>query len=289
MATLMQPLVMPRDAFLFRPQPAHHATAGRDRHAPIRCTRSSRTRSTRPRPPSPPPRVARASREPPARPRRVTPVARSHRDEAAVLRWQRSRHGSRPREWHVHRESRPSTLAASRPLHAGRRAVARRPHATAAPRLPPPRVGKGVAAGTVPPPAPVGCSFRDDGRGPDAPASLRSRVVHARPIVTIPIIVRSFFLFRPQPAHHATARCIGRAAHPARPQSDLRSVERAAPSWRHRFCRAVRRNRRGPAARTAPPLHALPCLSVCFARLHVSPSRAPSRRLQRASSVWRRA
>ena len=28
--TRMQPLVMPRDAFLFRPQPAHHATARHD-------------------------------------------------------------------------------------------------------------------------------------------------------------------------------------------------------------------------------------------------------------------
>lgn len=51
--TSMQPLVMPRDAFLFRPQPIHHATARCDRHAPFRCTRCSRARSTRTRPPSP--------------------------------------------------------------------------------------------------------------------------------------------------------------------------------------------------------------------------------------------
>lgn len=34
--TWTQQLVLPRDAFLFRPQPAHHATARRDRRAPIR-------------------------------------------------------------------------------------------------------------------------------------------------------------------------------------------------------------------------------------------------------------
>lgn len=51
--TSMQPLVMPRDAFLFRPQPTHHATAGRDRRASFHAPRCSRTRSTRPRPPSP--------------------------------------------------------------------------------------------------------------------------------------------------------------------------------------------------------------------------------------------
>jgi hypothetical protein len=40
-------------------------------------------------------------------------------------------------------------------------------------------------------------------------------------------------------------------------------------------------NRRGPAAKTAPPLHARPRTSVSFSRLRVSPSRAPSRWLQR--------
>lgn len=134
---------------------------------------------------------------------------RLHRDEAAVLRWQRSRRGSRPREWHVRPESRPTTLAA--------------------PRLPPPRVGKGIATGTLPPHAPVACACRDDVRGPGAPASQRSRVMHAHPIVTIPIVVRSFFLFRPQPAHHATARCIGRAAHLARPRRDLGCVNARPP------------------------------------------------------------
>ncbi len=219
-------------------------------------------------------RVAREHVRPdPAHPRRVTPVARLHRDEAAVLRWQRSRRAAparasgtfgadatpaRPRVTpvacsdrdeaavlaatgaplppaRVARASRttrpPPALAASRPLHAGRRAVARRPHATAAPRLPPPQVGKGIATGTAPPPARVACAGHEVVRAPGAPGSSRSRGEHACPIVTIPIVVRSFFLFRPQPAHHATARCMAmfarRAAHlraPARRASFVYSA-----------------------------------------------------------------
>jgi hypothetical protein len=103
--TSMQPVVMPRDAFcsVHRPPITQlHAAIGAYRFAAP---------------------VAREHVRPgPAHPRRVTPVARLHRDEAAVLRWQRSRRGSRPREWHVRRESHPPALApalaVSRPLHA---------------------------------------------------------------------------------------------------------------------------------------------------------------------------
>ena len=83
--TSMQPLAIAHELFLFRPQPTHHATSRADRHAPCVCNHFARTRSRTPRPR-----------------RGVTPLARSYRDEAAVLRWQRSRRrGSRPREWHV--------------------------------------------------------------------------------------------------------------------------------------------------------------------------------------------
>ena len=103
-------------------------------------------------------------------------------------RGQRSRRGSLPRLWvtssrappppdpasgEVRRESDPPALAASRPLHAGRRAVARRPHATAAPRLPPPPVGEGVPIDNAPPPVPVDCAVPGNIRCPDAPAFLR--------------------------------------------------------------------------------------------------------------------
>lgn len=142
--TSVQQFVMPRDAFLFRPQPAHHATARFDRRTPFTLH----------------PLLANTFGRP-AHPRRVTPVARLHRDEAAVLRWQRSRRGSRPRQWHVRRESHPPALAVSRPLHA--RTAVKRPcdagngRATASParvarasRAPPvhPRRVTSVACGT---------------------------------------------------------------------------------------------------------------------------------------------
>ena len=69
-------------------------------------------------PPAHPGEWGSATRSAPFRPRRVTPLARSYRDEAAVLRRQRSRRGSRPRSWPVQRGCHTRPPFASRPLHA---------------------------------------------------------------------------------------------------------------------------------------------------------------------------
>lgn len=79
LATLMHLLVMPRLVFC-----SVHSPPITRLHAPIDARRSAAL-------------VAREHVRPdPAHPRRVTPVARLHRDEAAVLRWQRSRHSFPP-------------------------------------------------------------------------------------------------------------------------------------------------------------------------------------------------
>ena len=72
----------------------------------------------------------------PARPRRVTPGALHELRDAHVCREQRSRRGSRPREWGVHREIVPSTLAASRRLRRAREGMRSCARAIVAPRLP---------------------------------------------------------------------------------------------------------------------------------------------------------
>jgi hypothetical protein len=91
------------------------------------------------------------SRSAPSRPHRVTPLARLHRDEAAVLRPQWSRRGSRPREWHVQR-GRPHTPSlASRPLHA--RTAMKPPCSRQRARRFPPRDWHAHRGTTRPPPA----------------------------------------------------------------------------------------------------------------------------------------
>lgn len=223
--------------FLLRPRSTHHATAC------FHCTRDAiRTRIV----------FMRATS---TRPRRVTIVAlaRSLRFRAPT-RAQRSRRGSRPREWGSASQESPTTLAASRLLHAraalslgdshatrataaparasGTRDATRTlppsprharctladalsradSHATVAPRLPPARVGTGIASDTVPPPDPLDCARRDDVRCFGAPEVVCSRDVHACPIVTIPIVAPSFFLFRPRPTLHAMASFIESAS-----------------------------------------------------------------------------
>ena len=59
-------------------------------------------------------RLARLHR--PARPRRVTPVALHALRDLLLSRAQQSRRGSRPREWYVHRESRPPALSRVTPI-----------------------------------------------------------------------------------------------------------------------------------------------------------------------------
>jgi len=59
----------------------------------------------------------------------------------------------------------------------------------------------------------------------------------------------------------------------------------AAPPPRcQRFCRVSSLERRCAPAKTPPPLHARPCSWFCLLPPHVSPARAPLRRLQRVSS-----
>jgi hypothetical protein len=146
--TSMQPLAMPRLVFPFRPQPTHHATA-----------RSIDAR--RPTVPGARERV----RPAPAHPRRVTPLARLHRDEAAVLRWQGPRRGSRPASGDVRRESpRPPSPRHARCMRAPQNAAVRAGNGRAAAparacgsvrrerrRRPTSRVGKCVARATLPP------------------------------------------------------------------------------------------------------------------------------------------
>ncbi len=228
----MQTLAIAHELSLFRPQPTHHAPSRADRRAPCLCHHIARRRA-----------------EPP-RPRRgVTPLARSYRDEAAVLRWQRSRRrGSRPREWHVlrGRHTRPPSRHArcmlgprcSRRARGNGRAASPRASGTRiadhppAPRprrvtsvacatdalsraartqrprrgSRPPRVGEGFPIDNAPPPVPIDCAVPDDMRCPVARTLLRSRVGHDRPLVSLPMVAPSFFLFRPQPTHHASAR-----------------------------------------------------------------------------------
>jgi len=51
-------------------------------------------------------------------------------------------------------------------------------------------------------------SIGDDSRD-DAPIAFKSRgITHARPIVTFVAASHAFYMFRPQPAHHANARFV---------------------------------------------------------------------------------
>jgi len=179
------------------------------------------------------------------------------------------------------RSIRPHREVARPPAHPRRvTSVAR---GTSRCRAPPARNGRAAAPApvsreghrdrTVPPPVPADCPCRDDVRGPGAPASSRSRGTNPHPIVMIPIVVPSFFLFRPQPTHHATARSFRRAAHLARPRRDLRCVDPRPPRRVTVF--AERCDETGAAQPQKRRRHCTPARACrfVFSWLHVSPSR----------------
>jgi hypothetical protein len=152
-------------------------------------------------------------------------------------------------------------------LHAGRRAVARRPHATAATRLPPPRVGKGVANDNAPPPVPVDCAVYDDIRCSYARTFLRWRVPHNRLLVSLPVVAPSFFLFRPRPTHHAFARSTRRASRAPHPRCD-----RVPPAG---LPHVPRRREMRRARHVSPSARALRRRGAPHAQLARSPCRRP--------------
>ena len=67
-----------------------------------------------------------------------------------------------------------------------------------------------------------------------------------------------FFMFRPQPAHHAAARGIARVAQPARPRRDLPGVDArplvASPFLQSDGVKAARLGRKNGAATSHPPI-----------------------------------
>jgi hypothetical protein len=85
------------------------------------------------------------------------PLPALHRDEAAVLRPQRSRRGSRPRAWHVLRGRRHTPSLASRPLHA--RTAMKPPCSRQRARRFPPRAWHAHRDPARPPPA-LACHAR---------------------------------------------------------------------------------------------------------------------------------
>jgi hypothetical protein len=146
-------------------------------------------------PPARPREWGSPSRSAPARPRRVTPLARLHRDEAAVLRPQRSRRGSHPRQWHVLR-GRPHTPSlASRPLHA--RTAMKPPCSRQRARRFPPRewhAHRGPPARPPPSPRHDRCTLATRCRSPLRAATVAPRLPPPRVRQAVAVIT-----FRPPP------------------------------------------------------------------------------------------
>lgn len=67
-----------------------------------------------------------------------------------------------------------------------------------------------------------------------------------------------FFMFRPRPTHHATARLRCCRIAPCAGGAISTRCGSRAPSWRHCFCRPAGATWRFNAAKTAPPLPTLP-------------------------------
>jgi len=193
---------------------------------PLRCAGPrAATRSLRATvaPRLPPARVARASREPHAHPRRVTPVAVRGLRASRFGRAQRSRHGSRPREWGSGSREPPPALAASPPLLAtccGSRSSVAGNRGDAAPAR---ASGECVAIGTIPsragsrPLLPTSCGLRSCGAGNrrDPAPARASGTCAAR--ATLP----------PSPRHVRCMRdvALSRAARPQRPRRGSRPRE----------------------------------------------------------------
>lgn len=126
-------------------------------------------------------------------------------------------------------------------------------------------------------------------------------ITDACPIVTIPVVAHSFFLFRPQPTHHATARCMAMCSATSPAAHDhLGGVTRSVRKFRLRvrtlYVRWSGRPRRvtvfaerleqtGAAHPQKQRRASTPALVVRFVRsfTFASPAHARSRRLQRAS------
>jgi len=111
--------------------------------------------------------------------------------------------------------------------------------------------------------------------------------MHAPPIVTFLAMAHSFFMFRPQPAHHADARSNGELV--ASCAYSLRSTRRglrgplvASPFLQSGAVKPAQPSRKNGAATSRPPA---PVGSLSGSRAFSPPARALSRRLQRASVV----
>ena len=155
----------------------------------------------------------------PAHPRRVTSLARLHRDEAAVLRWQGPRRGSRPREWGSASREPPARPRRVTPVacahHKTRRARWQRSRRGSHPRL------WVTSSRAPPPPDPAGGEVC---RESHPPALAASRPLHACTAMKRPCFAGKGRAAAPTPR---VGKCGARATLPPSPRHARACAHRA--------------------------------------------------------------